>query len=126
MVVWLLIGIVLYYVQVFAPAIVRFLKMGTMEYLGSRDQEPDLGPVGGRLQRALRNMQENFPVFLALGVAALAVDGANMGQAVLGAQIFVVSRAAYPILYAMAVPAIRSLAAAGGWIGLVLMALALI
>ena len=65
-------------------------------------------------------------VFLFFFVAALAVDGANMGQAVLGAQIFVVSCAAYPILYAMAVPAIRSLAAAGGWIGLVLMALALI
>ncbi|MCB9994063.1 MAG: MAPEG family protein [Hyphomicrobiaceae bacterium] len=126
MITWLLIGIALYYVQVFAPATVRYLKMGTMEYLGTRDAEPDLGAVGGRLQRALRNMQENFPVFLALGVAALAVSSANMGQAILGAQVFVASRAVYPVLYALGVPVLRSLAAVGGWLGLILMALALI
>lgn len=126
MLTWLLIAIGLYYVQVFLPASFKLLNIGVGQYLGARDEVPPLTGVPARLERATMNMRENFPVFAALAVAALAIGAGDNGQAILGAQLFVVSRAIYIPLYALAVPVVRSLAAVGGWAGLIMMALALI
>lgn len=121
MLTWLLLAIALYYVQVFLPAGMKCFLVGLKPYMGSRDNEPPLTGVPARLERATANMRENFPVFAALAVAALALGVGDNSQAVLGAQIFVISRALYVPLYAGAVPVIRSLAATGGWVGMIIM-----
>lgn len=125
MIFWLLVAIVLYYVQVFLPATFKFFQVGVSAYLGSRDDEAPLTGVPARLERATINMRENFPVFAVLAAALLAVGQGDNGQAILGAQIFVIARALYIPLYAMAVPLVRSLAAVAGWVGLIYMAVAL-
>jgi uncharacterized MAPEG superfamily protein len=126
MLTWLLLALVVYYIQIFLPATFKLIKLGLGGYLGSRDQEPVLSGIAGRLDRATRNMLENFAPFAALAVAALALGQGDNGQAILGAQIFVVSRALYIPLYAAAVPMIRSVAATGGWIGMFMIASALL
>jgi uncharacterized MAPEG superfamily protein len=87
---------------------------------------PDAGIATQRARRVLVNMQENMPIFLTLGVLALIVDGADMGQAVLGAQLFVFGRVAYTAMYMISIPFTRSAAYMVGLLGCVLMALALI
>lgn len=125
MLTWLLLAIALYYVQVFLPATFKFLRMGFADYMGPRDHEATLTGAPSRLEKATNNMRENFPPFAALAVAALALGMGDDGQAILGAQIFVISRALYIPLYAMAVPIVRTAAATGGWVGIIMMAMAL-
>lgn len=126
MVFWLLIGVCLYYVQVFSPAGERLKALGFGDYLGARTGTVELKGLAGRLERASDNYKENFLPFAVLALATIALGIGDNGQAVLGAQIFVLSRIAYVILYAFAVPVVRSLAAIVGWAGLVVMAVPLI
>lgn len=79
-----------------------------------------------RARRAQANMLENMPIFLTLGILALVVDGTDMAQAILGAQIFVFSRIAYTIIYLISIPWTRSAAYAVGLFGCLMMAHALI
>jgi len=123
---WLLVAIVVYYAQVFTPAIFKFLSVGVGSYLGSRDDMPALTGIPARLERATDNMKENFPVFATLAVVALTFGFGDNPQAVLGAQIFVIARLLYIPLYAFAIPLIRSGAAVAGWVGLILMAMPLL
>lgn len=125
MLTWLLWAVALYYVQVFLPATFKYFNVGFTAYMGSRDNEPPLTGLPARLERATINMRENFPPFAALAVAALALGLGDNGQAILGAQIFVICRVLFIPLYAMAVPVVRSLAAIGGWVGMIMMAMAL-
>lgn len=126
MLTWLLLAMVVYYVQVFLPATAKFLKLGLSDYLGSRDNDPDLAGIGGRLFRATDNMRENFPPFAVLALASMVLGVGDSGNALLGAQIFVIARALYIPLYAFAVPMVRSLAAVAGWAGMILMVVALL
>lgn len=126
MLTWLLLAIVVYYVQVFLPATAKYLILGQKDYLASRDNDPILSGRAGRLARATDNMRENFPPFAALALATMIVGVGDDGNAVLGAQIFVIARVLYVPLYAFAVPVVRSLAATAGWIGMILMAAALL
>lgn len=67
---------------------------------GARDGEaPPVSAVTARVERALRNFLETFPLFAA---AALAVTVAHHSNAttVLGAQIYVSGRVAYLAIYA--------------------------
>lgn len=126
MLTWLLLGIVVYYVQVFLPATAKYLILGTTDYMGSRDNDPELTGMAGRLERAHNNMRENFPIFGILALATMITGTDSASMAILGAQIFVIARALYIPLYAFAVPYIRSLAAVAGWVGMILMVVALL
>lgn len=123
---WLMAAIAVYYVQVFLPATFKFLKLGPATYLGKRDTDPELTGAALRVERATRNMHENFPPFAALAVAALAMGQGENASAILGAQIFVIGRALYIPLYAAGVPVVRSLAAVAGWVGMIMIAVALL
>ena len=76
---------------------------------GPRDQGmPPLPGVPGRLERALRNFGETFPLFAAAVLIAHAADR-HGAFTVWGAQLYFWARVAYLPLYAFGVPLVRSL-----------------
>jgi len=125
MVFWLLAGMGLYLVNVHLAGLLLMVQVGPMTHAGSRDDLPSPGRYRARAMRAADNFAENLPVFLGLGLLVLMVEGSNMAQAVLGAQIFVLSRVLYIPIYVAGVPMVRSLLFMVGFIGLVMIALSL-
>ena len=123
---WILSGLVVFLANIYLPTALYLPTEGLGRHLGARDNLPEPGVMVGRARRSLANFQENLPFFLTLGVLALVIEGVDMAQAVLGAQIFVISRVAYIALYVAGVPLLRSLAYMVGLLGCALMALALV
>lgn len=76
--------------------------------------------VAGRLLRALHNLLETYPAFVAL-VVVLVVTGKTGGIAATGALIWLVARIIYVLLYAAGIPVARTLAWFASIIGLVMM-----
>ena len=126
MVIWLLLGIGLYYIQIFTPSTIKMGKMGVWKYMGNREDDPDLSGLSGRLERAAMNMKENFPVFVALSVAILALGFGDEKSGIVGAQMFVGFRLAFVVLYGVGIPILRSVAWTGAFMGLLLMVFTLI
>jgi len=122
---WIFAAVSLYAVQVFLPSMFRLPQIGVARYLGSRDDLPPLPTYGNRAMRAVDYMKESMPVFLAFAVLAI-VLGKEAGLAILGAQMFVVARAAFAVIYLLAVPVLRSVAYLTGFAGLVVMAFGLV
>lgn len=94
----------------------------TPAYLfSSRDEElKNTSVMAGRLNRALRNLLETYPAFIALAVA-LAFTGDTGGIAAIGAIIWIICRVVYVVLYAAGIPVLRTLVWFGSIIGLALM-----
>ncbi|HVQ12100.1 MAG TPA: MAPEG family protein [Vicinamibacterales bacterium] len=90
------------------------------ENLGNRDQMPPLTVVGQRAARALANMQEALPVFLALALMNMIV-GTAAGMAITGATVFLIARAVYVAVYVAGISVVRTLVWIVGWVGLALM-----
>ena len=90
-----------------------------VENLGNRDHVRPLTIVGERAARALANMHEALPVFLALALLNLIVGTA--GMAVTGATLFLIARVVYVAIYVAGVPVLRTLVWAVSWVGLALM-----
>lgn len=88
--------------------------------LGNRDHMQPLTNTGERAARALGNMQEALPVFLALALMNLIV-APNAAQAITGAWIFLVARSVYLLLYVTGVPVARTIVWIVGWVGLAMM-----
>ena len=88
--------------------------------LGPRDHVPPLTVVGGRAERALANLQEALPVFLALALMNMIV-GTAATMALTGGWVFFVARVLYVPAYLSGVPVIRTLIWVGSWVGLVMM-----
>ena len=76
--------------------------------------------LAGRLERALNNLLETYPAFIALALA-LAVTGKVGGIAATGAWLWLVARIAYAILYATGTPVVRTIAWFASLVGLVMM-----
>ncbi len=82
----------------------------TPNYLFSpRDEERKTNSVlAGRLKRALHNLLETYPAFIAL-VVGLVATGKTGGMAATGALIWIVCRVIYVVLYAAGIPVARTL-----------------
>jgi uncharacterized MAPEG superfamily protein len=94
---------------------------GTLvENLGNRDHVRPLTVVGQRAKRALDNMHEALPVFLALALMNMIV-GTAAGTAITGATIFLIARAVYVAVYMSGVSVVRTLVWVVGWVGLGMM-----
>jgi uncharacterized MAPEG superfamily protein len=90
------------------------------ESLGNRDHQRPLTVVGQRAARALGNMQEALPVFLALALMnMIAVPGA--GIALTGAWVFLIARVIYVGIYLAGVPVVRTLCWVASLVGLGMM-----
>ena len=94
----------------------------TPAYLFSpRDEERKTNSVlAERLKRALHNVLETYPAFIAL-VVGLVATGKTGGIAATGALIWIVCRVIYVVLYATGIPVARTLIWLASIIGLVLM-----
>ena len=93
--------------------------------LGPRDHQPALTVVGGRAARALANMQEALPVFLALALMNMIV-GTAAAMALTGGWVFFIARVLYVPAYMSGVPVIRTLIWGGAWVGLIMMLIPLL
>ncbi len=94
---------------------------GAAWLLGPRDeQRQSKSVVSRRFGRALHNLLETYPAFVALALA-LALTGKSGGIGAIGAWLYLFSRVAYVALYALGVPLVRTLAWMAAIIGIVLM-----
>jgi uncharacterized MAPEG superfamily protein len=90
--------------------------------LGPRDHPQPFTVIGGRASRALANMQEALPVFLALALMNM-ILGTAAAMALTGGWVFFVARLLYVPAYLSGIPVLRTLIWAGAWVGLVMLLL---
>jgi uncharacterized MAPEG superfamily protein len=86
---------------------------------GPRDEEREVTGVAARLQRAMVNYLETFPLFTAVLLAAILL-GHSGPMSLLGAWLYVIARAVYVPLYAAGVPMLRSIVWCVAMAGIVL------
>ena len=121
----LTLSVVLGIVQIVAASHAASLQRGYRWTASPRDEKvPPLRGVAGRLDRALRNFLETFPLFAAVVLAAH-VSGTHSALTGLGAQLYFWARLAYVLLYAAGVPVIRSLVWNVATVGILLLVAAL-
>ena len=116
---------VLLIVQVVAQATAA-VDLGVTYLLSPRDEKRESKSIlAGRLNRALKNLLETYPAFIAI-VVALVVTGKTGGLAATGAWLWLAARVVYLFLYAAGIPVLRTLIWAVSIIGLVLMLIQLL
>lgn len=95
--------------------------LGPAYLFSPRDEPREPGSmVSRRLKRALDNLLETYPAFVALALA-LAVTGKAGGIAATGAWLYLAARVAFVLLYAAGIPVIRTLVWVISIVGLVMM-----
>lgn len=101
------------------------LKHGLPVMAGNREGLPE--PTGwiGRAKRAHMNMLENLIPFAALVLAAHGL-GKLGALTVLGAQLFFWGRLAHAVIYIAGIPYVRTLAFLAGYVGMVLIFIAIV
>ncbi len=99
-----LLVIVIVLVQVLAA----MAQVGLPMLAKPRDDMPPLSGVAGRLERALRNSVVAMALF-APAVLVLQAQGGFTAATLLAAQIFLIARVLYVIVYAAGTPWIRTL-----------------
>ena len=105
----LTLSVVLGIVQIIAASHAASLQRGYRWTASSRDEKVEsLRGVAGRLDRALRNFVETFPLFAAVVLVAHVTDTHDVFTE-WGARLYFWGRVAYVLLYAAGVPLIRSL-----------------
>src|SRR5919107_3760517 len=119
-------SVVLGIVQIIAASHTASLQRGYRWTASPRDAKVEpLRGVAGRLDRALRNFSETFPLFAAVVLAAHVSDTHN-ALTEWGARLYFWARVAYVPLYAAGVPLFRSLVWNVATIGIVLLIAALL
>jgi uncharacterized MAPEG superfamily protein len=122
----LALSVVLGFVQIVLAAHTASLQRGYLWAASARDEpKPALMGVAGRLDRALRNFMETFPLFAA-AVLMAHVAGRHSWMTEWGAQLYFWARLVYLGLYAAGVFLVRSLVWNLAVLGMVLILLALI
>jgi uncharacterized MAPEG superfamily protein len=122
----LALSVVLGFVHIIVSATATTSQYGSKWNLSARDDEmPPLRGIAGRLQRALHNFLETFPLF---AVAVLIADATNRHGwlALWGSQIYFYARVIYLPLYAAGIPVVRTLVWLVATLGIVMVLLGLI
>jgi uncharacterized MAPEG superfamily protein len=113
-------------VQIILSAQSKNFQLGYLWAAGPRDEpRPPLTGIAGRLERALANFLETFPLFVA-AVLIAHVAGRHDWMTVWGAQLYFWARLAYLPLYAFGIRFIRSLAWNVATLGIVLILVSLL
>jgi len=102
-------SVLLGFVQIIVSSHAASLQRGYRWTASARDAVvPPLTGIAGRLERALRNFCETFPLFLA-AVWVATSSGHCEGATEIGCRMYFWARVAYVPLYALGVPVVRSL-----------------
>jgi uncharacterized MAPEG superfamily protein len=122
----LALSIVLGLVQIVLASHAASLQRGYVWTASSRDEAaPKLTGVAGRLERALHNFVETFPLFAA-AVLAAHVAGTHSWMTEWGVQLYFWARVAYVAFYAAGVFLVRSLVWNVATLGIILVLVSLI
>jgi uncharacterized MAPEG superfamily protein len=122
----LALSIVLGLVQIVLVSHAASLQRGYVWTASSRDEAvPKLTGVAGRLERALQNFVETFPL-LAAAVLIAHVAGIHSWMTEWGAQLYFSARVGYLALYAGGIFLLRSLVWNVATLGIVLILLSLV
>lgn len=122
----LALGIVLGLAQIVLASHAASLQRGYRWTASSRDEAvPPLTGVAGRLERALRNFGETFPLFAAAVVIAH-LAGIHNWMTQTGAELYLGGRVLYLVLYAAGVFLVRSFAWNVATLGILLILFALL
>ena len=122
----LTLGVVLGLVQIVAASHSASLQRGYRWTASPRDEPtPPLRGVAGRLDRALRNFLETFPLFAAVVLAAHVSETHN-ALTEWGARLYLWGRVAYVPLYVAGIPLVRSLVWNVATVGIMLFVVALL
>jgi uncharacterized MAPEG superfamily protein len=112
-------------VQIVIASHAASLQRGYRWTASARDSVvPPLTGVAGRLERALRNFLETFPVFVA-AVLSVHMLGREGPLSRWGAVLYLSARVVYLLLYAAGVPVVRSLVWNVAFAGIVLILIAM-
>ena len=112
--------------QIVLSAHATSLRYGYRWAASARDQVmPPLTGFAARLERALRNFFETFPLFAAAVLVASVIER-HSWMTVWGAQLYFWGRLAYVPLYAIGVPLVRSLVWSVATIGIIFVLLGLV
>lgn len=122
---WMLFAaVVLGLVHVSANSFSVKSQVGNEWTVGPRDEPKPLTGVAGRLERALRNYVENFPLFAAAVLIAHVSATADRWTAI-GSIVFVAGRVLYLPAYASGKPWIRTICWQIASVGLVIVMVAI-
>jgi uncharacterized MAPEG superfamily protein len=122
----LALSVVLGFVHIIVSAIATTHQCGLKWNLSARDAPmPPPQVVAGRLQRALHNFLETFPLFAA---SVLITDATNRHGwlAVWGSQLYFYARVLYLPIYAAGLPVIRTVVWSVATLGILMVLLDLI
>lgn len=123
---WMLLaGVATLFAGINFQAIMGLAANGFVRQLGPRDDAPALHTGYGRSERAVQNQIESLALFAPLVLVAHTI-GVNTAMTEMGAVLYAASRAAYLPIYWLGIPAIRTLAFAGGLTGTLMIAFAII
>ena len=122
---WLLFAVGLTFAQVLVAVVGGQLQLGLAVLAANRESMAEYKGWAGRAQRAHRNMLESMVLFVPLVLIAV-VAGKTNATTLLGAQIFVLARLVYALIYYAGIPWLRT----GVWfvsvVGLAMIALQLL
>ena len=118
-------SVLLTFVIISVPAMGGILQNGLAAQASARDGLPEPTVFMQRARRLQDNMIENMVLFVPLVLAAHAA-GVSTAETVMGAQLFVIARVLHALIYLAGIPWIRPLAWAGGVVGMLMIATALI
>lgn len=106
-------------VQVGAQSFAFKAQVGNAYTVGARDEYRPATGLAGRMERALRNFLETFPIFAAVVLAVYATERSNQWSEI-GAQVYFWARLAYLPAYAAGLPWVRTFIWQIATIGIVL------
>lgn len=89
--------------------------------LGPRDEARTPSVLQGRMNRIIANHMEGMAMFAPLVLVAH-LAGVSTPMTQLGAELFVIARAAFAVVYAFGIPVLRSLVWGAGVAGLIMIA----
>jgi uncharacterized MAPEG superfamily protein len=106
-------------IQIALAATLAVQQRGFDWAVGPRDTSPPLTGMAGRVNRALCNFSETFPLFAA-AILAVAVTQRGNATSAMGAQIYLWARIAYLPVYALGIRYLRTLVWTVSAVGLVM------
>ena len=113
-------SVVLLLAHIVAQAL-SIYDFGPKYLLGPRDEtRKPKNIIAGRLHRALTNLLETYPAFIAL-VLVIVVTGKTGGIAAAGAWVWLIARVVYVLIYAAGIPVLRTLTWCVSIVGLLMM-----